>query len=64
MHCSVQTVHRNISNGVIQVTRKLGDPRIPLCQFLDGLDGLEAPEVPQERPADKGMAGMAKKIFG
>jgi predicted transcriptional regulator len=60
MGCSVQNIHRKIKTGEIQVTRKLGDPRIPMCQFMDG---LEQPELVVEKTPPKPLS-MAEQIFG
>ena len=62
MGCSVQNVHRKIRNGEIQVTRKLGDPRIPMSQFMDADNSqtLKCRQVPKPKKA----VGMAEQVFG
>jgi hypothetical protein len=62
MHCSVQNVHRKIRNGEIQATRKLGDPRIPMSQFMDADNSqtLKCRQVPKPKKA----VGMAEQVFG
>ena len=62
MHCSVQTVHRKIRNGEIQVTRKLGDPRIPMSQFMDA-DDLQVSKC-RQAPKSKKAVSMAEQVFG
>lgn len=62
MHCSVQNVHRKIRNGDIQVTRKLGDPRIPMSQFMDA-DDLQVSKC-RQAPKSKKAVSMAEQVFG
>ena len=59
MHCSVQNVYRKIRTGEIQATRKLGDPRIPMSQFLD----MDAPRK-EPTPVRKKELSMAEQVFG
>lgn len=59
MKCSAQNIHRRIKTGEIQVTRRLGDPRIPMCQFLED---LKTPQIEKTQPRT-GMT-MAEQIFG
>lgn len=62
MGCSVQNVHKKIRTGDIVVTRKLGDPRIPMSQFLIS--------DPPKNPVIKSAASpqrektMADLVFG
>lgn len=58
MGCTVQNVHRKIKTGEIRATRKLGDPRIPMCQFLEGLD------LPDPGTREPEEGSMAEQIFG
>ena len=62
MHCSVQNVHRKIRNGEIQATRKLGDPRIPMSQFMDA-DNSQTLKC-RQAPKPKKAVGMAEQGFG
>ena len=62
MGCSVQNVHRKIRNGEIQVTRKLGDPRIPMSQFMDA-DNSQTLKC-RQAPKPKKAVGMAEQVFG
>lgn len=62
MGCSVQNVHRKIRNGEIQVTRKLGDPRIPMSQFMD-VDNSQALKCRQASKPKKAVS-MAEQVFG
>lgn len=62
LHCSVQNVHRKIRNGEIQATRKLGDPRIPMSQFMDA-DNSQTLKC-RQAPKPKKAVGMAEQVFG
>lgn len=60
MGCTVQNVHRKIKTGEVLATRKLGDARIPMCQFLEG---LERPAIKAEKKNPAELT-MAEQIFG
>ena len=62
MGCRVQNVHRKIRNGEIQATRKLGDPRIPMSQFMDA-DDLQVSKC-RQAPKSKKAVSMAEQVFG
>lgn len=62
MHCTVQTVHRKIKIGEVRATLKLGDPRIPLCQFTEGLDEWKKICVMSRKSAAE--MSMEDRIFG
>lgn len=60
MGCTIQNVHRKIKAGEIIVTRRLGDPRIPMYQFLEEPE-RKVLEMPKR---SSGELSMAEKIFG
>ena len=60
MGCTVQNIHRKIKNGEIYATRKLGDPRIPMCQFLEDMDR----PVLNSSKVIEGNRSMSEQIFG
>lgn len=62
MNCSLQNVHNKIRNGSIQVTRKLGAPRIPMNQFLEADNIIEFPKARKRR--EEKEPTMAEQIFG
>lgn len=62
MNCSIQNIHRKIRCGEIQVTRKLGDPRIPMNQFVDR--GEVETVVKKRQTVPKKERSMAEQIFG
>ena len=62
MNCSIQNVHRKIRNGEIQVTRKLGDPRIPMNQFLEPEE--KEPTILKRQALPKKELSMAEQVFG
>lgn len=62
MNCSLQNVHNKIRNGSIQVTRKLGSPRIPMNQFLEADNIIEFPKAQKKR--EQKEPTMAEQIFG
>lgn len=60
MGCTPQNIYKKIKAGQIKVTRKLGDPRIPMSQFLEDLEGGNIIK-PKKEPAEN---SMARQIFG
>ncbi len=63
MNVSVSQVHRKVKNGEIRSTRKLGDVRIPMSQFMEA----ETPAgvirlVPREEK--KKELSIKEQIFG
>jgi hypothetical protein len=64
MGCSRKTVCLKIQSGEIYVTRKLGDPRIPMSQFYksDPIDLLK--RKPEKLRKVSGGESMKELVFG
>ena len=62
MQCSRQNIYQKIRTGNILATRKLGDPRIPMNQFLE--DAQEAKVDSSRKPKVTREKTMAELVFG
>ena len=63
MHCSVhECASEDSKRRRIQATRKLGDPRIPMSQFMDA-DNSQTLKC-RQAPKPKKAVGMAEQVFG
>ena len=63
MQCSRQNIYQKIRTGNILATRKLGDPRIPMNQFLEDAQKTEVifGSTPTRVAREKTMAEL---VFG
>lgn len=63
MQCSRQNIYQKIRTGNILATRKLGDPRIPMNQFLEDAQKTEVifGSTPKRATREKTMAEL---VFG